>query len=79
LCGGGKLTGAKRTDVAIIVDLTGIGSPRIIGGGCRAYLLPEGLQLSGPGGRGLTWWWNTGSNAEIKKIADMIRELRRTF
>ena len=76
---GGVATGAKGNDVAIILDLSDIGTPRIVGGGGAAFRLPEGIKISGADGRGLTWWWNTGSQSEINKIVGGIRDGHRTY
>jgi hypothetical protein len=71
-------TGARRPDVAFIVNISGLGN-RYVGGGGIALLLPNGIPLSGNGGRGLNWFWSKGSGADINKIIDAIRSGRNPF
>ncbi len=78
LQGGGTNTGARGTRVAVIVDLTGL-VPRIVGGGGVAYRLPQGIQLVGLEGRGITWYFNTGAGGDIKKIIEFVRQKRRSY
>ena len=75
---GGQSTGARGTRVAIIVDLTGL-RPRILGGGGVAYRLPNGLNISGVEGRGITWYFNTGATGDINEVIDFIRRGRRSY
>ena len=79
LMGGGQGTGARGNAVAIIVDLRGLTPRHSAQGGGYSYLLPGGMPLTGSGGRGLTWWWNTGAKSEINKIVDSILAGRRTY
>jgi hypothetical protein len=72
---GGAGTRARGTDVAIIVDIRGL-PHRAPGGGGIGLRLPEGLDLRE---RGITWWWNTGSPGEIRRIIEGIAQGRRTY
>jgi hypothetical protein len=75
---GGAGTGARGAAVAIIVDMRGL-EARVIGGGGAAFRMPEGMVLSGPGGHGLTWWYNSGSTGEIRDILRFLREGRTSY
>ena len=88
-------TGARSADVAIIVDLTGLGrrvgddvvfrlgslaEPR--GGGVALGIedLPRGaFQLTGPGGRGLTWYRNTSVRQQVQRVLNQLFDRGRVI
>jgi hypothetical protein len=78
LAKGGANTGAKSNEVAVIVDLTGL-QVRSVGGGGVNFSMPQGMQLTGSSGRGITWYRNTGVQQHINRIGNYVRDGKRTY